>query len=227
MGDSEQRRRMLSNWLRYHWLWLTVGGIGLFLLGHLIWSGITAPRYDLQVAIIAGRVYPDPVLDQLAQALTPYAADLDGNGKTQVNVVQYVVSFRTENDAQTDARTRAAGVSGMLADLRSCETQVFIVEDPDGFSRSTGALRYRDGTLPADDVYPVWQETCYRWQDCPVLAGLPLGDYDAVLYGGTGHTADWFQGLYIGSRGFWEDTATRFAEGNEAFWQALTTGATG
>lgn len=225
MTIPEKDRKRAANWLRYHWLWLVVGAAALFLLGHLVWSALSAPKYDLQVAVIAGDVYPDPVLEQLADALSAYTRDLNGDGKASVHVVQYVVDFRTENAETIDARTQAAGVSGLLADLRSCDTQVFLVEDPDGFSLSTGALRYRDGALPADEVYPAWQETCYRWQDCPSLTGLTFDGYDAAIYGGSGRTEDWFAGLYLGSRGFWDGTAPAYPEDSEAFWQKLIAGA--
>lgn len=225
MTTPEERSKRAANWLRYHWLWLVVGAAALFLLGHLVWSALSAPKYDLQVAVIAGDIYPDPVLEQLADALSAYTRDLNGDGKAAVHVVQYVVDFRTENAETIDARTQAAGVSGLLADLRSCNTQVFLVEDPDGFSLSTGALRYRDGALPADEVYPAWQETCYRWQDCPSLTGLTFDGYDAAIYGGSGRTEDWFAGLYLGSRGFWDGTAPAYPEDSEAFWQKLTAGA--
>lgn len=225
MTIPEEGCKRAANWWHYHWLWLVVGVVALFLLGHLVWSSVSAPKYDLQVAIIARDIYPDPVLEQLADGLSPYTQDLNGDGKATVQVVQYVIDFRTENAETIDARTQSAGVSGLLADLRSCYTQVFLAEDPDGFSLSTGALRYRDGTLPADEVYPAWQETCYRWQDCPNLTRLTFDGYDAALYGGSGHTEDWFAGLYLGSRGFWDGTAPTYPEGSEAFWQKLIAGA--
>lgn len=221
MATSEQNRKRAANWLRYHWLWLVVGGVVLFLLGHLVWSSVTAPKYDLQVAVISRNVCPDPVLEQLAGGLSTYARDLDGNGKVTVHVVQYVIDFRADHAETIDMRAQAAGVSGLLADLRACHTQVFLVEDPDGFSLSTGALRYRDGTLPADEVYPTWEETCYRWTDCPNLTRLSFEGYDAGLYGGSGRTEDWFAGFYVGSRGFWEDTAPAYPAESEAFWQTL------
>lgn len=225
MTIPEESSKRAANWLHYHWLWLAVGAAALFLLGHLIWSALSAPKYDLQVAVIARDIYPDPVLEQLAEGLSAYAPDLNGDGKASVRVVQYVIDFRTENAETIDARTQSAGVSGLLADLRGCHTQVFLAEDPDGFSLSTGALRYRDGTLPDDEVYPAWQETCYRWQDCPRLAALTFEGYDAEIYGGSGHTEDWFTVLYVGSRGFWDGTATDHPEESEAFWQTLTAGA--
>lgn len=225
MTDRKESRKHAANWLHYHWLWLVVGAVALFLLGHLIWSAVSAPKYDLQAAIIAKDVYPDPVLEQLSEALSAYARDLNGDGKATVRVVQYVIDFRTENAGTIDARTQSAGVSGLLADLRACFTQVFLVEDPDGFSLSTGALRYRDGSLPADGVYPAWQETCCRWQDCPNLTALTFDGYDAGIYGGSGRTEDWFANLYIGSRGFWDGTAPAYPEANEAFWQTLISGA--
>lgn len=220
-------RRAADNWWHYHWLAVVVAAVAAALVGHLIFSSVTAPRADLQVALIASKAYPDSALDALARALTPLTADENGDGERTVMVVQYTVNFRTDTAASTDASAQKAGVAGMLADLRGCYSQIFLLEDPDGFSRSTGALRCRDGTLPADGVYPDKAETCYRWADCPVLAGLDLGTYDSTLYGGTGSVQDLFGGLYVGSRGFWDGTATAHPEADEALWQTITAGALG
>ncbi len=225
MDEKKTWKKSADNWWHYHRLWLIAGAVGLLLFIHMIWSSFNSPGYDLQVAVITREAWPDPVLDQLSQGLSLYAEDLDGDGSAAVRVVQYVINFRPDERESIDQRTQAAGVSGMLADLKGCYSQVFLVEDPDGFSASTGALRYRDGELPEDDVYPSWQETCYRWTDCPSLTALTFPGYDAGLYGGSGRTEDWFRRLYIGSRGFWDGTAPEYPEASEAFWQALTAGA--
>lgn len=74
--------------------------------------------------------------------------------------------------------TRWAGVTRLSADLSDSGTlYVMLIADPAGFQKSTGALAYLDGTPPEDDADD-WQNMVYRWTDCPVLAGMDLGDYD-------------------------------------------------
>lgn len=223
MKDT-QRKKDRENWWHYNWGKVLAGGIGLALGLHLVFSALTAPKWDLQVAIISKTAYPDEVLTALSDALSVYTTDLNGDGKARVEVVQFTINFDA-TDESVDQRRQSAAVSGLLADLRSNDTQVFFTDDPDGFSQSTGALRYRDGTLPADEVYPTWQETSYRWTDCPALTALALGEYDAYLYGGSGDAQTELSRLYIGSRGFWDGTHTAHPAEDEALWQALTEGA--
>ncbi len=213
-----------ANWWHYHWLWVLAGVVALGLFAHLIWSSLTAPKWDLQIAVIVKKPLPLPVLTALSEGLSQYTTDLDGNGNNRVEVVQYVVNFRTDAE-NVDPKVQSAGVAGMMADLRNGYSQVFLMDDPNGFSLSTGALRYRDGTLPADEVYPTAEQTSYLWTACPALTNLELGEYDASQYGGSGNIQTELSHLYVGSRGFWEETSTEHPAEDEALWQALTAGA--
>ena len=70
-----------------------------------------------------------------------------------------------------------AGTTKLAADVQGGLSSVFLLWDPAGFEESTGSLRYLDGTLPAADSDEDWWNMVYKWDDCPVLAGLDLGDY--------------------------------------------------
>ena len=75
---------------------------------------------------------------------------------------------------------------------------------------STGALQYLDGTVPddPDTANPDWTEMVYRWTDCPVLAGLELGDYDGytLVDDATGTNQSVLATLYVGRRGVWDES---------------------
>ena len=76
---------------------------------------------------------------------------------------------------------KRAGVTRLSAELASGgKTYIFLLEDPEGFEKSTGVLQYLDGTVDDDPetADPDWREMVYRWTDCPVLTGLELGSYD-------------------------------------------------
>lgn len=221
MEENYTTKQKAANWWHYHWLWVVAGVVFAILALHMLWSSVHAPKWDLQVAVIVKEPFPSQVLEALSDALSDYTTDLNNDGVNRVEVIQYVVNFRTD-EGKIDPKTQSGGVAAMMADLRECYSQVFLLDDPDGFSISTGALRYRNGDLPEDDVYPLKEETCYLWTDCPELMQLQLGSYDAELYGGSGDVKTELSHLYIGSRGFWDGTATEHPECDEALWHALT-----
>ncbi len=66
----------------------------------------------------------------------------------------------------------------------------------------------------------------YRWTDCPVLAGLDLGDYasDAVQ-SESGSSQELMSRYYIGIRGAWNKDSAGLLEGGEELWNKLTAGA--
>ena len=89
-----------------------------------------------------------------------------------------------------------------------------------------GTLRYLDGSLPQSDEDSDWWNMVYRWTDCPVLAGLDLGDYasDAVQ-SESGSSQELMSRYYIGIRGAWNKDSADLLAGGEALWSALTAGA--
>ena len=67
----------------------------------------------------------------------------------------------------------------------------------------------------------------YRWTDCPVLAGMDLGDYDGytLLDDATDSNQSVLSTLYVGRRAVLdEEQAAHYADGEE-LWQTLTAGA--
>ena len=66
----------------------------------------------------------------------------------------------------------------------------------------------------------------YHWDDCPVLAGLDLGDYTSdAVQNDSGSSQELLSHYYIGIRGAWTTDAADLLSGGEALWQALTAGA--
>ena len=66
----------------------------------------------------------------------------------------------------------------------------------------------------------------YRWTDCPVLAGLDLGDYTSdAVQSASGSSQELLSHYYIGIRGAWNKDSADLLEGGEDLWNALTAGA--
>ena len=146
-----------------------------------------------------------------------------------VQVATYNVDFDAENES-TDAYYQMAGVTRLSAELASGgKTYIFLLEDPEGFEKSTGVLQYLDGTVDDDPetANPDWREMVYRWTDCPVLTGLELGSYDGytLMDDATGTNQSVLEHLYVGRRGVWDEEQAENYAHCAALWDALTAGA--
>ena len=162
--------------------------------------------------------------------------DRNGDGKVVVELVQYNLDFDSESE-NTDAYTQMADVTRLSADLSSEDgPYIFIMQDTDyaqQFAETTGDLQYLDGTMPDtenvdenDNVIVDWTKMVYRWTDCPVLAGLDLGEYRAdTTHAQGGDSQQYLSDFYIGMRGAWNTATAENLAGGEELWQALTAGA--
>ena len=83
-----------------------------------------------------------------------------------------------------------------------------------------------DGTLPEAGSDSDWWNRVYRWTDCPVLAGLDLGEYRAdTTHAQGGDSQAYLADFYVGMRGAWNTGTEENLAGGEELWQALTAGA--
>ena len=134
---------------------------------------------------------PADTVTALQDALTPFCEDTNGDGKVVVQVDTYNVDFdadecehrRLQPDGRCHPAERRAFQSGG-------KTYIFLLEDPAAFE-SPAPVRCNTWTAPSPTTprppTPTGREMVYRWTDCPVLAGLELGDYDGLHPGGRRH----------------------------------------
>ena len=196
------KKEKAQNWWHYH-KFIVLGVVAAILVvAWFIKDTVFQTRpQDVQIGYIGQYDLPADTVTALQDALTPYCTDLNGDGKVVVQVNSYTVDFNAEND-NSDAYNQMAGVTRLSADLSDNGTlYVMLIADPAGFQKSTGALAYLDGTPPEDDADD-WQNMVYRWTDCPVLAGMDLGDYDGytLLDDATGSNQSVLSTLYVGRR---------------------------
>lgn len=214
LTKAQQRK----NWWYYHKWYFIFGAVLLFGLGSILWHvlGIGQVEPDYQIAYVGTNDLPEGTVSAVEAALAELGGDLNGDGKTVVELVQYV-----SRDLESDAAANVA----LVGDLMNCESYFFLMEDPESFQKRTQALCRLDGSMASGED-PVG-EMCLRWDRCPVLAGMELGDYEYSLLGVTesGSNQELLSGLYIARRGFWENEAPRHPEGSEALWEAITEGA--
>ena len=218
-----------ANWWHYHWMWVVIGVVAVLLAAWIIKDTVFQTRPDVQIAYVGLHDLPADTVTALQDALTPYCTDVNGDGKVVVQVDSYTVDFDAENTS-TDAYYQMAGVTRLSAELASGgKTYIFLLEDPEGFEKQTGALQYLDGTVDDDPTTanPDWHEMVYRWTDCPVLAGLDLGDYYGytAMDSTTGTNQSVLAGLYVGRRGVWDENQVEAYASCAELWDALTAGA--
>ncbi len=217
---TPQQKR--ANWWYYH-KWHVLGGAALLgvavsLLCRAL--GIGEVRPDYQIAYVGASALPEDTAAALEIALSELGADCDGDGRVMVQINQYV------RDTGGDAMYAYASSTKLMADLDSCESYFFLLDDPEGFQEGYQVLRRLDGTNPADGDRDA--ESCYLlWSDCPVLRDLPLGGYTETLLGQeiTGDSQELLSGLALARRGFWTEKTARYTPQCDALWTAITKGA--
>jgi len=216
---TEEEKR--KNWWHYHKWYFVIGALLLLGLGSLIWNilGIGQVEPDYQIAYIGAAPLPEETVSALETGISSIGRDLNGDGRAVVTLVQY-----TTNGG--DVGYSAAADVQITGDLIECESYFFLLEDPKTFQEKYHALSYIDGTLPPEGDNAI-EEMCIRWGDCPVLAGLELGEYSYSALGGvaSGDNQELLSGYYIARRGFWTEETTPNMEGCAELWEVLTSGA--
>ena len=197
-----ERRRNWWYYYKYHVLFgavLVVIGISLV----CSWLGIGKTRPDYAIAYVGTRELNEETAAALQTALAEFGRDENGDGEIYIAVNQYVSYSTGDSDSLYYAQ---AANAQLIADITSCDSYFFLLEDPEEFQENTHALRRLDGSLPADDDFSA-EGTCIPVTELPALADALGEDY-----------AD----LFLARRGFWTEDTTDHLEGCDAMWRSLT-----
>lgn len=205
---KQEKRR---NWLHYHWGWLLAGAVLLWIVGSMLWNvlGIGQTKPDVIVAYIGRDALPEEAAKNLETALSAFAEDRNGDGKTVVALRQYATN--RSGELETALYYNYAADTTLLADITAGESYLFLVEDPKGIQRSYQIFARPDGTPPEENDYEAMDKV-FRWGDCPALAGLDV-DQTAL------------ENLYLGRRCFYDEKQLAAQSGNELLWERMTEGA--
>ncbi len=215
-GTKNARGARAKNWWYYHWkivlLILVLAAIGAVCAVQFF--GQKEP--DMHVGYAAREELPPETAAAFTKALEGFCPDRDGDGKATVELEQFAVDLR-EGAAPADMNAQMAGITLMTGFIYDAGgANLFLLEDPGGFQRRTGALRYLDGTAPVEEnAYDAanWRNMVYAVKDCPVLAGLDLGVQSLP------------EGLYIGRCAPGNRADPVYAAAIDELWEALTQGA--
>lgn len=202
------KKQKAANWWQYHKWWLLVGALLILALidigGSVLGIGKVAPDY--QLAYAGSGPLDEGALAALEQALAVLGEDCNGDGRVTVRLNAYP-DMSASQDSDAARYTQAAKIK-LMADLESCESCLFILNDPETFHTNYQVLARADGELAEFGDEALF----YRWEDCPALASLDVPQ-------------EAFAGLYIARRGFWQDRVCQYKPQCDALWDALTEGA--
>ena len=217
LTPAEKRK----NWWHYHKWHILIGVVLAGVGASLIWQalGIGNVKPDYQFAYVGTAALPEDTVSALEERLAAYGTDANGDGRVAVSIREYPLY-------SPDAQTAMAAQVQLMSDLTECESNFFLLEDPERFQRGYLSLCRLDGSLPEEGDDSA-EGTYLEWSQCPALAGMELGEYSYDLLGDTviGDSSKLLSGLSIARRGFWTEKDAPHPEECEALWMALTEGA--
>lgn len=163
------------NWWDYH-KWLVLLSLVCLLIAALLLHGLfSGDGADMRIGCVTMEPLSEGTVAALMEAVKPLCADLNGDGRVTVEIEQFVLDFSAGANPK-DMETQMANITRMTGSIYAGDgADIFLLDDPEGFQRRTGALQYIDGTLPlAENGYDTerWSEMVLACADCPALAGL-------------------------------------------------------
>lgn len=217
-------RQKRANWWHYHKWYVLLGAVLIVVAVYLVTRalGFWETEPDYQAAYVGSTALPEDTVTALEASLSELGVDCNGDGRVVVQLNQYVIGGGTGGD---DALYSYADSTKLMADLDSCDSYFFLLEDPEQFQKNYQVLRRLDGSNPTDFEHDI--ESCYLpWPECPVLQGLPLGEYTELILDQelSGDSQELLSGLALARRGFWTEKTTPYAAQCDELWSAITKG---
>lgn len=225
MREYTKKEKFL-NWLHYNKLWVAAVALILWVAGSMIWNvlGIGETKPDYRMAYVGSRKLTDGTVEALENALASFGQDVNGDGKVTVRLTQHITADPTSSD---NLMYGYAADMTVLADITDGESTFFLLENPVDFQISFQILANLDGSAPPEDDFEALDKV-FLWKNCPALASLELGTFEDNYLDitETGEIQDLLANLYLGRRFFYDPGQQAHPEADNAFWMAITEGAT-
>ncbi|MCD7928539.1 MAG: hypothetical protein LUF86_00065 [Clostridiales bacterium] len=203
LKEDLTRTERLRNWWWYHRFHLLIALLVLLLLGYFAWQDAGVDDQDYHVAWVGITQLPLQEADALAQRLAAFGEDENGDGQVVVQIHQYCIDLSSNGEGQSGQEVLAA-YNGLETDFSVYQSGIFLLEDPESFQSTYGALCRLDGTLPEDGESV--ESLVVAWEDIPALGELPV---DCACS--------------LGFRGVWDDSGAGEArlEDDWALWCSI------
>lgn len=221
--ENMTKMEKASNWWYYR-KWYVIGGVVIALvLFHLIGTllGFWTTEPDLQIAYIGKYTLPDDVKSALEREFADIAGDYNGDGEVVVQVNQY--SMTGQSDENITQIYEYGDELPLIGDIAAGGSFLFLTDDPDGLQQWVHVLSDLDGNAPADDDYSI-DDKVIAWTDCPLLANMELGEFDATYGYGDAIMMDsqeFLSEFYIGRRYYIESKIPDNYEGYCGLWDMI------
>lgn len=222
------KKEKLQNWWHYHWQWVAAILVAIAIVGYMVHDVLNKVQPDYQIAVISAQSIPADLQTKLSQALSAYGTDQNGDGQVSIKLNCYALDLSqmqsTESAAPstgqsqeptaqaaadlTEGYVKMAAMATLDVDLQNGDSVIFLVDD-----------------------LAAWQQICtdlaqpgqavYAWQDCPVLANLPLEAYTDLAGENPQNSQAYLSRFFVTSRSFDAD-APEHLEADMALFDALT-----
>ncbi len=207
-------REKWNNWWDYHKWHVIIALVCLWMAGDFVLGIVEGKRNvpDYTIAYVGTFQLPDDTIQALETAFASKGEDLNGNGKVQVRVQQYILSDEESTDIaalEQAAEQEYAVAMQLRANLETAESVLFLLEDPEGFQEEFGLLGEH-----------------HRWADCPALTGLDLGSFllQELMTPVEGSNQGAMAELYFARRIFENNESSPAITGANALFEQLTEG---
>lgn len=198
---SRVHYRSFSHWFSYNWGWLLAGAAVIGLIALQLYTNPRGPKPDYVISWVGATALSEEEVSAVSAAAVRCGADQNGDGQVVAEVTQYLINFTLSPD---DYRYQDSYVDHikLLAHIQSGESYLYLMDDPEHFQATTGALQYLDGTVPSEDgdyECANWADMCLPWQS----GGLE-------------------RQCWLGRRVFFDGSAQERFPGSDALFEALT-----
>lgn len=199
---TEKEKR--ANWLHYH-KWMLIGlaalavGVGLF-----IYDLVTRVVPDYTVAIVTISPVPEEMRTSLATALEAYLPDVNGDGRSVVDVQHYSMDYGDSalHNSQ-DPQLRMAAELRMTTDITAGTSSIFITDNFAAMQDATELFALLDSPYedPTGEDLHAYDRLSLNWEDSELLTSLPLeGTVLSVKSGDIEEAQDFFAQCKIALR---------------------------
>lgn len=181
--------RSLSHWFSYNWRWVVIGGLLLLVILYARFLQPREPEPDYLVSWIGVTALAEEESKAVTDALIRLGEDQNGDGEVTVQLRQFIIDFTmtTDSDGFED---NYSYVMRLVGELQTNQCYLFLMDRPDLFQYSTGALQYLDGAAASGGEgsgyeSENWERMCVPFQpqglDRPAYLGrrVLFGDKSA------------------------------------------------
>lgn len=210
-------REKRQNWWHYHKWHVVIVLLCALMLTSIISGAVRNGRNvpDYHIAFVGKTALPEDTREALELALARLGEDLNGNGKVQVEILEYRLQDAEQEldflDMERAAEQSYNEALRLMVNVETVESVLYLLEEPELFQAQYAILE------------PQW----YPWTGCPVLTGLELGTFEIPVVGGmaVGDSQQAMQTVYLACRDMTETGTNETIEGALRLFDILTEGA--